>query len=1190
MRKTIRNVFLIALSLLLLGSFAACGVETATENGSLQVSTIKIVPTAYLDEAYDLREVILMEDGVNYSATACYIEYIFDANSKTYSRNEHTLAVDDLCFTPTVSQETVVTITATRGKETAQKVILVPTSIHADPLDELYQSSGIIGGADNGITKTINQDPQYIQGENSATSLHVEFSTVDPHAFGNTFMDLGNEHAQKIFTDQTWENAIVTFWIYNPMEKPIEFQLAIMDNTHEIMTDWNPADGPHRQFAKPGEWTQIFFSLRAMGTKHRLTNNEFSTEYLSIKMQYEDYSLDTAYTYDFYLDNLDVVPASTYPEIDTAYTMSDETLEDGWENMIMDIGWQGASTIYNYDEIMGDGSLCSLQATFPGEKGKTNSFICLSPEAVAELNGNLDMTGGKLSAYFKFENMPAAVAVDIVNKAWQVSNKEDIYLKSVGNGWYYGELDLEKLQVGTGRNDNIIRIRFHFSGIKDSSVVYMDTCKYEYKYVNKVLESPKVDLINMSPDVGSFYCNVDHAFVTTHLQGGNSVRSLKIKAHSSEKGRYTWNTQAAADNGEISAKPNMTKGTLGAWFYFGDQAPSAGFQVTSSNWMGSREIEFVFTKKGSDGWYYGELHGSDIEFFETADTKGVLRWTLIIPEGYTVYVDNLSWSANVENELIEIDTIKPDGTKFNFVAGEDQIIDLTNVDKLTSLSLDYKLESGENLGLALMPNWENYYGYFDLTNDGCDVPGTTTEKLDNGYIRVTFDFTTITKVYGTPTTVITMLYVRGEWTNASGVIENISWVVDDSVEEPTEPAEEISFTAGQDQIIELVNTNKLVSLSLDYKLESGTNLAIALMPNWENYYGYFDLTKDGCDVPGTTAEKLDDGYIRLTFQMDALSKTNGTPTTDITMLYIRGEWTDATGLIKNISWIVDDGSNDPTEPSEPTEPEDRINFVAGQDQIIEVVNTAKLASLRFDYKLESGTKLAVALMPNWENYYGYFDLTKDGCDVPGTITEKLDNGYIRVTFCFDEVTKVSGNPTSDITMLYIRGEWTDASGGICNIAMEEAAAEAPNKIVEGGSLVAGQDRTIELGNNQALTRVTFDYKVTGTFNIALMPNWENYYGYFAFNENGTVDTYDGVTFENLGNGYIRVTMDMAKLNKYSGNPSTTIDFLYVRGNWSEANGEITNICLYWNATYRSKKTTVSALAQSVRSLFANILK
>ena len=134
------------------------------------------------------------------------------------------------------------------------------------------------------------------------------------------------------------------------MEKDVQFQLTIVDNTHEVMRDWSNEPGVHQQYAKAGQWTQIFFSLRNLGTKHLLVKDEYSTEYLAVKMQYADYSLTDAYAYDFYLDNLDVVPASMYPEIDTTYTMSDETLDQGWENMVMDEGWQGASAIYNYED------------------------------------------------------------------------------------------------------------------------------------------------------------------------------------------------------------------------------------------------------------------------------------------------------------------------------------------------------------------------------------------------------------------------------------------------------------------------------------------------------------------------------------------------------------------------------------------------------------------------------------------------------------------------------------------------------------------------------------------------------------------------------------------------------------------------------------------------------------------------
>lgn len=109
--------------------------------------------------------------------------------------------------------------------------------------------------------------------------------------------------------------------------------------------------------------------------------------------------------------------------------------------------------------------------------------------------------------------------------------------------------------------------------------------------------------------------------------------------------------------------------------------------------------------------------------------------------------------------------------------------------------------------------------------------------------------------------------------------------------------------------------------------------------------------------------------------------------------------------------------------------------------------------------------------------------------------------------------------------------------------------------------------TIELGNTEELATLSFDDKfLSGTFNIALMPDWDNSFGYFAFDANGNIDPYDGITCEKLENGYIRATFDMAKLTKYSGSPAKVIEFLYVRGNWTDATGEITNICLYWDDT------------------------
>ena len=75
MKKMTRNFILFLVAILLVGSFAGCNQEeTPVATSTLQVNTIKFMPYAYLDEEFDLRDVLLMEEGVEYSATARYVE------------------------------------------------------------------------------------------------------------------------------------------------------------------------------------------------------------------------------------------------------------------------------------------------------------------------------------------------------------------------------------------------------------------------------------------------------------------------------------------------------------------------------------------------------------------------------------------------------------------------------------------------------------------------------------------------------------------------------------------------------------------------------------------------------------------------------------------------------------------------------------------------------------------------------------------------------------------------------------------------------------------------------------------------------------------------------------------------------------------------------------------------------------
>lgn len=655
MKKTIRNFILLVVAVLLVAAFAGCdNQETPAEAGSsLQINTIKFMPYAYLDESFDLRDVLLMEEGVEYSATGCYVEVTQDETTKEFTISETALEVNDLCFTPKAIAENVITLSAKRGSETAQKVIYIPTSIHAEPLDDLYKSSGSLGGSDPGISKSVNIDPLYLQGDTSTTSLHVEWNSADPHPWGNQFLSFSAEAAQEYFTDKTWENAIVTFWVYNPNELPVEFQFRLVDETSGANIDWSGTPGANSQKAEPGTWTQCFFPLRKIGgTTNRLTGTKYSNDMLSLKFRYDGYSTTDTYAFDFYIDNIDVVDASVYPEIDTKNVRSNETVEQGWENLPQDTGWQGVYTEYDHEVAMGDGSTCALKIYFNQEKSLTNSFWCLQTETPTIFNGNLDMTAGKLYGYFKFEGLDPKVSVDIVNNKWATSNKVDMTMTPVGDGWYKGELDLQKIEVGNNRNDYIIRVRFHFSGANADSIVYVDTMKFDYVHVEKVYEAPSTDWINMTMDTGDFYFAGEKKFNTSYLKGGNTVRSLMLKAPADSIGKMTWNTGSAAESGEISALPNMNKGTLSAWFYFGKQLPNANLVITNKSWKGSNTLPFVFTKSTGDGWYYGELHGSDLVCAEGGGTSEVIRMMLQIPKGYTIYIDNLKWTPGVENTLV----------------------------------------------------------------------------------------------------------------------------------------------------------------------------------------------------------------------------------------------------------------------------------------------------------------------------------------------------------------------------------------------------------------------------------------------------------------------------------------------------------------------------------------------------------
>ena len=366
-----------------------------------------------------------------------------------------------------------------------------------------------------------------------------------------------------------------------------------------------------------------------------------------------------------------------------------------------------------------------------------------------------------------------------------------------------------------------------------------------------------------------------------------------------------------------------------------------------------------------------------------------------------------------------------------------------------------------------------------------------------------------------------------------------------------------AIEAGVNKVIEFKNAEVLETISFEYKVVDGDKFNLALMKDWSNFYSYYAFNATGSvqNYTGVTTETMVDGYIRVTIQIAELNQVTGSPDGVIDFLYIRGDWSDVNGYIDNVSYTV----------YKPTVNFEGAAFAAGVGVTIELkdekVNDLAVTRMTFDYTIETGKFFHVALMPDWSSYYGHFKFDSNGVvgNYPGVTTKMLADGSIRAYFDLTKLTSIAGNPTDVITMLYIRGgnDYVNGNGAISNICINDAAEYAPR----GQMFTAGMDKTIDPANKGVLNSISFEYKLESgnEFNIALMPNWSSFYGYFSFGATGANDIYDGVTTQVLEDGYIRVTFDMAALTKYSGTPTADIDFLYIRGNWSDANGYIDNV-------------------------------
>lgn len=500
------------------------------------------------------------------------------------------------------------------------------------------------------------------------------------------------------------------------------------------------------------------------------------------------------------------------------------------------------------------------------------------------------------------------------------------------------------------------------------------------------------------------------------------------------------------------------------------------------------------------------------------------------------------------------------------------------------ITFDYLLEGEGQMSVILRDpeNWTTKtYGDYTFNSTGLVYDygnyqsGITCQTLENGYVRVTMKLDELSRSglvdnRDTAPTNVGVLDIY-EWTNVNGYIANVVPAIVDTYRGE-------AFTGGVDNLFTLP-TEAVSSLSFDYLLTTEGDIHVILRNSaWSAYYGDFELDANGkvWDYQtGITITKLDDGYTNVRFDFAELNRAgladnlNAAPgSVGVIDLF---NWGTASGYIDNIQIDVAPPAPEKPEPEIATVPD--VNFVAGGNQFFAVPEN-DYKSVSFEYKLDTDGELCIILRDGaWSKFYGDYRFTSNGLAYTyesytnGIFCEQLSDGYIKVTMLVDALGRAgladNRNGAPETIGLFDVFSWTSANGSIRNIQL---STEAP--VIRGEAFVGGVTKTIYLSEN-ATENLSFDYKLTSGGDMRLIlraPDWNGFYGDFTFDADGLVYDYQtGITTEKLEDGYIRVYVDFAELNRSgcmddrnSAPASVGIFDIY---EWGTANGYIDNIQL-----------------------------
>lgn len=734
----------------------SCG--NSLSEGDFELKFNKIVPQAYIGSEYDFGKVLIVENGVQYDVTASYYDY------DTKSMNN--LVVNNYKFVPVSRSDVTVSVLAYNKTVTKKKSVNVRVSVKGDGIETLL-SSGESCYADEGITKDLNTNSVYVKEGN--TSIVAKFSGTNYYRWGAALLSPNNFRCLDYWTDKTWENAILTFWVYNPTDYEFEFQLRVKETEDlgSVDIDWGSQFNTP-QFAKSKEWTQIFFSMNKIGINRPLYIDEEMThsDNLIVKTRWHgphgEEDNPEYYAWSMYIDGVDIVPASLYPEVGTEPLTSFEKLSDGWENMRTDTGETdkyGRSLVAYDPKVLHKrdyDSKTSLKMTFANAvigDYTVKYSVMFSPQEEIAVTPSFVMpplNKGTIKADFKFSD-------DITNKTvsfvavqptpdgndWEPALViPEIELTDLNDGWHQLYFDFAKVPSFANMKKTI-RFGFSFPGVYES---------------NKATASIHLD--NFFFDENGTGPAPTNSRGEAFVAGTDLIKPLGDNYDASKTEivfDYKFNT---GDKISIS----LTDSTSDDWSkYFGYFDISAETQNGTYEGIYFQDLDDGYRRVTIRTWLLDKVsEGGRPSTVDTFYIRGV--WS-----NANGFIDMQSVT-----ELADITHGEP------FTAGQDYTYQFSTPVEVKAgakivLEIKRTTTSTNAVAVALMQDWSPYFGYFDLEYEMANdkYEGVTFEQLGDGYIRYTFELTKLVNIEegkSAPTSV-DMVYIAGRYTNASGYID-----------------------------------------------------------------------------------------------------------------------------------------------------------------------------------------------------------------------------------------------------------------------------------------------------------------------------------------------------------------------------------------------------------------------------------